>query len=224
MAEPVILSLPGPLRRLGAPFVRVHAPRWLKPLAFGLTLLPFAWVVGSVVSDLVGGTRLLGSNPIKEAEHVSGEWGARFLLLSLAVTPLRQLLGWNWLASWRRMLGLAGFSMAAVHLAIWAALDMEFDARDIAADLAERWYIVLGMAAFLLLLPLALTSTRDAIRRLGKRWVPLHRLVYPAVVLVLAHFFLAQKKDLEDPAIFAAVAAALFAWRWWRSRAAAPRA
>lgn len=223
MADPVVLSLPGPLRRLGAPLVRFHAPRWLKPLVFGLTLLPFAWAVGSVLSDLFGGTRLLGSNPIKAAEHFSGEWGARFLLLSLAVTPLRQLLGWNWLASWRRMLGLAGFFMACVHLMIWAALDMTFDLHDIAEDLVERWYIIVGMAAFLLLVPLALTSTRDAIKRLGKRWVPLHRLVFPAMVLVLAHFFLAQKKDVEDPAIFAACAAALFAWRWWRSRAAAPR-
>ncbi len=189
------------------------APRWLKPLAFVLACAPIAWIVGAVLSDLFAGTRLLGSNPIKRAEHFSGEWGIRFLLLSLAVTPTRQLLGWNWLASWRKMLGLFAFAMISVHLLAWAALDMELNLQDVVEDLVDRWYIIIGMTAFTLLVPLAITSTTGWIKRLGKRWVTLHLLVFPATLLGLVHFGMALKKDLIEVVPYAAAAAALVAWR-----------
>lgn len=221
MPGPVVETLPAPLGPALAPLTRVRPPRWLKALAFAVCCVPFAWVLGAVLSDLFGGTRWLGSNPIKAAEHFSGEWALRYLLLSLAVTPLRQLFGWNWLASWRKMLGLFGFAMVIVHLLAWGVLDNELNLADIRDDLLDRWYIVIGMAAFALLVPLAITSTRGWIARLGPRWVRLHRLVFPAVALALVHFGMAQKKDLEDPLIFAGVAAALVAWRVWRRRAAA---
>lgn len=197
------------------------APRWLKPLAFVLACAPIVYIVGAVLSDLFAGTRLLGSNPIKRAEHFSGEWGIRFLLLSLAVTPMRQLLGWNWLASWRKMLGLFAFAMISVHLLAWAALDMELNLQDVADDLAERWYIIIGMTAFALLLPLAVTSTTGWIKRLGKRWVTLHLLVFPATLLGLVHFGMALKKDLIEVVPYAAVAVTLFAWRVVRRTRAA---
>jgi methionine sulfoxide reductase heme-binding subunit len=221
MSDPVVHALPSPFRSALAPLARFNGTRWLKPVAFGLACLPIAWAIGAVVSDLFNGTRLLGTNPIKKAEHFTGEWALRFLLLSLAVTPLRQLFGWNWLASWRKMLGLFGFAMVVVHMLMWSVLDNELNLADIKDDLLDRWYIVIGMAAFLLLVPLAVTSTRGWIKRLGKRWVTLHLLVFPAVALALVHFVMAQKKDFEDPALFAAFAVALVAWRVWRRRAAA---
>lgn len=192
--------------------------RWVKPALIVACAVPGAWIAGAVLSDLFGGTRVLGSNPIKKAEHLSGEWALRFLLLSLAVTPVRQLSGWNWLASWRKVLGLAGFGMAVLHLLVWGALDMELALADMAEDLVERWYIVIGMTAFALLVPLAATSTRGAIKRLGKRWVTLHRLVFPAVLLVLIHFGMAQKKDITEPLLYGLVGSILVAWRLWRWR------
>jgi sulfoxide reductase heme-binding subunit YedZ len=218
VAGPVVETLPAPLGRALAPLARFEGPRWLKPVAFTLACAPFAWAIGAVLSDLFGGARLLGSNPIKTAEHFTGEWALRFLLLSLAVTPLRQLFGWNWLASWRKMLGLFGFAMVVVHLLVWSVLDNELVLADIREDLLDRWYIVIGMVAFALLVPLAVTSTRGWIKRLGKRWVSLHRLVFPAVALALVHFGMAQKKDLADPLVFAAFAVALVGWRVWRAR------
>lgn len=221
MAGPVVDTLPAPLGRALRPLAAFGGARWLKPSAFALACVPFAWAVGAVASDLFGGTRLLGSNPIKAAEHFTGEWALRFLVLSLAVTPLRQLFGWNWLASWRKMLGLFGFAMIVVHLLIWGVLDNELNVADIREDLLDRWYIVIGMVAFALLVPLAVTSTRGWIKRLGKRWVTLHRLVFPAVALALVHFGMAQKKDLTDPLVMGAVVAGLVAWRLWRAKAVA---
>jgi sulfoxide reductase heme-binding subunit YedZ len=204
-------SLPPAVRNL-------RAPRWLKPVAYAACLGPLAYGIVAVGFDLFGGTHWLGRNPIKEAEHLTGEWALRTLLFTLAVTPLRALLGWNWLASWRRGLGLIAFAYACVHLLMWAGLDVEFDWGDIVKDLTKRWYIIIGMTAFLLMVPLAITSTRASIKRLGKRWVTLHRLIYGSVVLGCIHFFLSVKKDIEDPLAFAAFAAVLLGWRVWRAR------
>jgi sulfoxide reductase heme-binding subunit YedZ len=190
-----------------------RAPRWAKPAAFVAACAPMAWAVGAVLSDLFAGTRLLGSEPIKAVEHFTGRWTVAYLLVTLAVTPARRVLGWNWLASWRRMLGLFAFWMAALHVLAWAALDLEFVLGDIGAELIDRWYIVIGMAAFLLLLALAITSTRQWVRRLGTRWATLHRAVYVALVLSLVHFAMAQKRDLRPLVPFAAVAAVLLGWR-----------
>lgn len=196
-------------------------PSWLKPMAFTLACVPIAWTIGAVLSDLFGGTRLLGSNPIKQAEHLSGEWGLRYLLFSLAVTPARQFFGWNWLASWRKMLGLFAFAMLCVHLLTWAALDMELNLQDVVEDLVDRWYIIIGMAGFVLLVPLAVTSTTGWIKRLGKRWVTLHLLVFPATLLGLVHFGMAMKKDLLEVVPYALAAVALVAWRIVRRTRAA---
>ena len=111
------------------------------------------------------------------------------------------------------MLGLFAFAYVCVHLSTWAVLDVELDWGDIVKDLTKRWYIMIGMAGFLLMLPLAVTSTAAMVKRLGKRWVTLHKLIYVIVVLGTIHFFMAVKKDIGDPIIYALIFAALFGWR-----------
>ena len=197
-------------------------PRWLRPVVFAVSLLPALWVIGAIASDFFNGTRLLGSNPIKEAEHFTGRWVLRFLMFTLAVTPIRQTLGWNWLQKYRRMLGLFAFSYAALHLSIYFFLDLELVWGDLWADIVKRPYITIGMAAFVLLVPLAVTSTAKMVKRLGgKRWAALHRTIYVIVVLGTIHFWMAVKRDITLPLVFASIFAVLLGYRivvWRRKR------
>ncbi len=151
----------------------------------------------------------LGAEPIEEITHTTGEWAMRLLLLTLAVSPLRQWLGWNVLAPFRRTLGLLAFSYAALHLATWLALDQFFDLEAITEDLTERPFVIAGMASFALLVPLAATSTRTMVRRLGRRWLTLHRLVYAAAIAAVIHHIWLVKADLRPALIHAGVLAAL---------------
>ena len=160
----------------------------------------------------------LGANPIETVTHVTGEWTLRLLLATLAVTPLRRLSGWQAIVPWRRSFGLFAFGYATAHFLTWAVLDNELDVASIARDIGKRTFVTAGFAAFVLLIPLALTSTRASIRRLGKRWATLHRLVYVAAVLGVLHFYWLVKKDLVPPLIYAAVLAALFGARLWFAR------
>ena len=198
-------------------------PRWLRPVVFAASLLPAIWVVAAIASDFFSGTRLLGSNPIKEAEHFTGRWVLRFLVVTLAVTPIRQTFGWNWLQRYRRMFGLFAFFYATIHLLIYFLLDLELTWGDLWADIVKRPYITIGMTAFVLLAPLAATSTAKMVKRLGgKRWAALHRTVYVIVVLGTIHFWLAVKRDITDPAIYALIFAGLLGYRfvqWRRPRA-----
>lgn len=162
----------------------------------------------------------LGANPVEEITHVTGESGLRFLILSLAVTPLRRFLGWNWLAPERRTFGLFAFFYATVHFTTYLALDLGFEFSLLAEDIVERPYITVGFAAFVTMLPLALTSTKSAIKRLGRHWVTLHRLSYAAALLAALHFFWLVKADLLPPAIHAGVIAFLLASRVLPSRRA----
>jgi sulfoxide reductase heme-binding subunit YedZ len=160
-----------------------------------------------------------GANPIEEVTHVTGEWGLRFVLLSLAITPARRWLGWKWAAPLRRTLGLAGFTYAALHLTTWVFLDLGLDLSALLEDLTERPYVMVGMAAFSLLLCLAITSTRSWMKRLGVRWVKLHRLVYAAAILGVIHHFWLIKADYRPAIVHGSILAALFAARLvWRSR------
>ena len=163
-----------------------------------------------VVRAATGG---LSANPIEDVTHVTGEWTLRLLLTTLAVTPLRRWLGWSWLAPLRRTLGLAAFAWACLHMLTWALLDQFFDWRAMLEDVLERRFISAGMAAFLCLVPLAVTSTRGWMRRLGTRWVRLHRLAYVAAVLGVLHFLWLVKADLQDPLAYAAVLAVLLGSR-----------
>ncbi len=198
------------------PFVR----RFIHPFLWAVVLLP---IVGIGVQGLTGG---LGANPIRSLEHATGEWALRFLAACLAVTPLLKLTGWGWLVAERRFLGLAAFYWAFGHLSVYIGLDMFFDVSDIVEDVLKHLYITAGMLAFLLMLPLALTSTKGWIRRLGgRKWNALHRLVYVAAVAACVHFFWGVKKDLEEPILYASVFALLFALRlvWWQRKRAAIR-
>ena len=174
-------------------------------------LAPAAWVAWQA---LFGD---LGANPIETVTHVTGEWGLRLLLASLAVTPLRRLAGWHLIATQRRTLGLFAFAYVAAHFFIWSVLDNGLDLASIAEDIGKRPFVTLGLAAFVLLIPLAATSTRASIRRLGKRWIRLHQLVYVAATLGVLHFFWLVKKDLRPPLVYAAVLVLLLGMRiWWR--------
>jgi sulfoxide reductase heme-binding subunit YedZ len=186
-------------------FKRKHL---VRAIAIGLGLLP----VSVLVTRFFLGDGL-GANPVEEITHVTGEFGLRFLIVSLAVTPLRRFLGWNWLAPERRTFGLFAFFYATLHFTTYLALDLNFEFSLLAEDIIERPYITVGFAALMAMLPLALTSTKSAIQRLGRRWVTLHRLSYAAALLGALHFFWLVKADLVPPAIHAGVIALLLASR-----------
>jgi methionine sulfoxide reductase heme-binding subunit len=212
-----------PERRASA---SLRHPRWLKPLLFVLALAPFAWFVWALWSDVYQGTRVLGSEPIKESEHFTGKWALRFLLLSLTITPAIRLLRIGWLIKYRRMLGLFAFFYALVHLTIYFTLDVALQWNLLVEDVLDRLYITLGMTAFVILIPIAITSTKGWIRRMGSaRWNALHRGVYIAVVLALIHFYMAVKRDVREPLLYALILAVLFGARlaMARRRAAATR-
>ncbi|MFK7896187.1 MAG: sulfite oxidase heme-binding subunit YedZ [Myxococcota bacterium] len=189
----------------------------IQAIAIAITLAP---ALGLAAQFALNGP---GANPIEEVTHVTGEWGLRFILLSLAVTPARRFLGWSWAAPLRRTLGLAGFFYAAVHLSTYAYFDLGLDPAAIFEDLTERPYVIVGMAAFLLLLVLAITSTRGWMKRLGARWVKLHQLVYPAALLGVAHHFWLIKADYRPAIVHGVLLAGLLSARVvWKRRSALP--
>ena len=154
---------------------------------------------------------------------MTGEWGLRLLVLCLAITPIRRLSGWRWLAPQRRTLGLAAFVYSSLHLLTWAVLDQGLHGPAIVEDLSERPFVWLGASAFLCLLPLAITSTRGWMRRLKRHWSTLHRLAYVALVLAVGHLWWLTKADDRGPIVWAAVAALLLATRLVPWRRAAQR-
>jgi sulfoxide reductase heme-binding subunit YedZ len=188
----------------------------LKPAVFVLCALPLAWLVARAVGAAGLG---LGANPIDELMDRLGEWGLRLLLATLCVTPLAVTLRKPWLMGVRRMLGLFAFTYLVLHFLTWLVLDQWFDVAAMAADIAERPYITVGFSAFVLLIPLAVTSTAAWMRRLGHRWHRLHRLIYPAALLGCTHFWWQVKADWREPALYAAVLAMLLAWRVRRALA-----
>lgn len=189
--------------------------RWLKPGVLGLSLLPLAWLAWRVVADD------LGVNPVETLNRTLGDWALRFLLVALAVTPLRRLTGWAALARLRRMMGLLAFFYVCLHLGSYVGIDLFFDWRILWQDVAKRTYITLGMAGFVLLVPLAVTSTDGMVRRLGGRgWRRLHGLVFPAAVLAVAHYWMMVKADIRQPLLYAVVLAVLLGSRLWTRRRA----
>ena len=162
-------------------------------------MLPGAWLASDFLRDR------LGANPIEEVVHRLGWWGLVFLTLSLAVTPVRRLTGWNRLVQHRRFVGLVAFGYLTAHFLSYVVLDQFFAWSYILEDIVKRPFIMSGFAAWLLLIPLAITSTRLWIRRLGRRWVKLHRLAYVAGALGVLHFYWKVKADTREPLIFAVV-------------------
>ena len=177
---------------------------WLGPAVLLGALAP----LGSIAWRARSGA--LGANPIAEALNELGLLALVFLIASLACTPLRTLFGWMWPIRIRRMLGLLAFSYAALHFSVYVGLDQGLDLRAVLIDIAKRRFILVGFTAFVLLIPLALTSTAASVRRLGYvRWRRLHSLVYPAAVLAVIHFVWRVKKDLSEPMVYAAILALL---------------
>jgi len=188
-----------------------------KPIVFVLSLLPLGYLVFAV------STGRTSANPAEDIQLSTGIWTLRFLLITLAITPARRVTRWNVLITYRRMFGLFTFFYASVHLFSYLAFDRFFAFGEIAEDVAKRPFITAGMAAFVLMVPLALTSTKGWIRRLGRRWQTLHRLIYLSAIAGCLHFIWKVKVVIGEPVYYAAILAVLLAFRvLWRLRSTTP--
>jgi sulfoxide reductase heme-binding subunit YedZ len=193
--------------------------RILKPIVFIAALLPLAQLA------LAQFTTGLGANPVEVMTHRTGLTALVLLFITLAITPLRKLTGLFWLVQYRRMLGLFAFFYAVLHFLIYAVLDQSLDLSSVLKDVYKRPFITVGFLAFLLLIPLAITSTKGWIRRLGKRWQLLHRLIYVSAIAGVLHFIWLVKRDKQEPLTYAAVLAVLLGYRvvvYFMARQASP--
>ncbi len=182
--------------------------KWTKVVVFALCLVPLAVLVWK------GFQNELGANPVEFVEHWTGDWTIRFLIITLCVTPFRKLLHVPQLIRFRRMLGLFAFFYVCLHFSTWIWLDRFFNLSDMWADMLKRRFITVGFAGFVLLIPLAITSTKGWIRRLGgKRWQLLHRAIYLSAIAGVIHYYWQVKSDERKPLQYAAVVGALLAWR-----------
>jgi sulfoxide reductase heme-binding subunit YedZ len=182
-------------------------PKYLKPLIFLACLLPLARLAWKAL------TSGLGANPIQVITFSTGTWTLVFLLLTLTITPLRKLSKLYWMIQYRRMLGLYAFFYGFLHFLTYIWLDQFFDVHSIYKDILKRPFITAGFTAFVLMIPLALTSTRKAIRRLGNRWQLLHRLIYASAIAGVVHYIWLVKKDVRRPLIYAVILAVLLLYR-----------
>ena len=186
--------------------------RFIKPSLFLLCLLPLLSLVARAFE--LGGSNL-GTNPFETIQNSTGQWALRLLVITLAITPLRDWFNATWLIQLRRMLGLFAFSYVVLHFAIWL-LDQGFYWQGILTDIGKRPYITIGFVALVLLIPLAVTSTNGMMRRLGRRWKTLHRLVYPITLLGVWHYYWQVKKDVTEPLIYLGIVMLLLGWRVWK--------
>lgn len=185
-----------------------------KPAVFALCLLPLLFVIGDAF-ELTGG---LGANPVEEILDRFGNWALRFIMITLAVTPLRRMTGWNWLSRFRRMFGLFTFFYALLHFLTWLILDQGVLMSAIIEDIVKRPFITIGFLALLLLTALAATSTNGARRRLGRRWQTLHNATYLIAILGVWHYWWQVKQDVTEPLIYAVILAILLLPRVIRSQ------
>lgn len=194
-----------------APSPARQRPRLDKPLLFLLCALPLAWLAARTFG--IAGLSL-GPNPVEALLHGLGSWGLRLLLVTLSVRPLAVAWRWPRVMRLRRMVGLWGFTYLGLHFLTWLVLDQSLDPQRVLADIVKRPYITVGFAALMMLVPLALTSTDRWMRRLGRRWHELHRLIYPVVLLGCIHFWWQVKADWREPALYLAIYLMLMFWRW----------
>jgi len=188
-----------------------------KTLVHALALAPLAYLGWQFWQVWQAGSDALGADPVAEIEHRTGLWALRLLLLTLAITPLRQLSGQSVLLRFRRMLGLYAFFYACVHLSVYLGLDLRGYWTQIFEDIVKRPYITVGFIAWLLLIPLAITSTQGWMRRLKRNWGKLHKAIYAIGVLAVLHFWWLVKSDIREPLLYAAILALLLGWRGWRA-------
>jgi sulfoxide reductase heme-binding subunit YedZ len=191
-----------------------------KPLVFIASLTPIIWLVCGGFGVL---GQSLGPDPIKFTLHAIGKTALNFLMITLLVTPVRHLAGWPHVVRIRRMLGLFAFFYALLHFGIYLGLDQEFNFGGLFEDIAKRPYITIGFTALLMLIPLAITSTNRMMRRLGRKWQTLHRLIYVIAILGVWHYYWQVKRDVREPLIYAAILAVLLGYRLVR-RAGARKA
>lgn len=186
-----------------------------KPIIFLICLVPALLIV----TDAFELTGRLGANPVEEIQDRLGNWALRFIMITLAVTPLRRVTGWNWLARFRRMFGLFTFFYVLMHFLSWLILDQGMLLSAILEDLTERPFITIGFVALLLLTALAVTSTNAMRRRMGRRWQTLHNATYVIGLLGVWHYWWQVKKDITEPLIYAVILAVLLGSRiWWQWR------
>jgi sulfoxide reductase heme-binding subunit YedZ len=197
-----------------------------KVILFLLGLAPFFWLGFDALSDMFRGTIRLTANPIEFITHYTGDWTLRLIIIGLFITPLRRIFNYPDLIRYRRMIGLFAFFYGVLHFLTWIWLDKFFDPHEMWADIIKRRYITVGMAAFVMLIPLAITSTRGWIRRLGKRWQRLHRLVYFAAIAGVIHYYWLVKSDIRLPVLYGLFVALVLGWRvrFWKRQAAASAA
>ena len=188
-----------------------------KTLVHLAALTPVAILAWQFYEVWKTGNDALGADPVAEIEHRLGLWALRLLMLTLAITPLRQLTGQAVLIRFRRMLGLYAFFYACLHFAAYLGLDLRGYWTQIFAEIVKRPYITVGFIAWLLLVPLALTSTKGWIKRLGRNWARLHKLVYAIGILAVLHFWWLVKSDIREPLLYASILAVLLGWRVWKS-------
>jgi sulfoxide reductase heme-binding subunit YedZ len=192
--------------------------RWIKVVVFIACMAPLAVLLwkffGPTPADMSTWGVGLGANPIEKITHATGDWTLRFLLITLAITPLRKLLGVPALIKFRRMFGLFAFFYGCLHFTTYIWLDKSFNLHEMFLDIAKRKFITVGFTAFVLLIPLALTSTAGWIRRLGgKRWQALHRLIYVSAIAGVIHYLWLVKADIRKPLIYGAILATLLSYR-----------
>ncbi len=188
-----------------------------KPIVFLLALLPALLVV----TDALEITGRLSANPVEDVLDRFGNWGLRFIMITLAVTPLRRVTGWNWLTRFRRMLGLFTFFYVLMHFLTWFVLDQGMLLSAILEDIVERPFVTIGMAALVLLVAMAATSTNGIRRRMGRRWNKLHYSAYVVGVLGVWHYWWQVKQDFSEPLVYAIILAVLLGarlWHYWRRR------
>ena len=197
----------------------MRARQIIKPIVFALALVPTFYLIYGLL------TANLGANPAETIQLQTGRWALKFLLITLAVTPLRRITGWNSVIQYRRMLGLFAFYYASLHFTSYIVLDKFFDWRAMIADVGKRPFITVGFTTYVLLAPLALTSTKGWIRRLGRKWQTLHRLIYLAAICAAIHFIWKVKVVSGDPVWYTGIVLVLLGFRlvWWlRKRAVRP--
>ena len=187
---------------------KILSSKWTKAILFSFSLVPLAYLVSRAFQGK------LTANPIEYITHFTGDWTIRFLLITLTVTPLRNLSNRPQLTRFRRMMGLFAYFYGCLHFLVWSVLDKMLDPHIMWEDILKRWYITVGMAALLGMTPLAITSTAGWVRRMGyKRWRKLHRIVYGCAALGVIHYYLLVKSDIREPLLYAAILAVLLGYR-----------
>ena len=190
--------------------------RIFKPLFFFISLVPLYWLIYAVYSDTVLGTKLMTADPIQKLDRELGDWALIFIIFSLSIRPLAELSRNKEFIAYRRMIGLFAFFYVCLHLVSYVGLNLQFSFNDLIQDILKRNFIAVGIVAFVLLIPLAVTSTKSAIKWLGgRRWKKLHKVIYLIALLGVFHFFMMVRADFTRPSIYMMIILAMLGYRFW---------